>query len=159
MIIIYIFSNMNKELKDIPKEKIMVYLSFRKNHKSFDEIYEKYKDELPYIRLNKLRHQMFLNIEDSIKYKTLKNNDFTLYNKIVTKLEPNHTEFTFKRLIKNFSLEKLAENKNKIVLLYSKSLDMYFPHNGNHRLVLYFYLNPEKTHLEKEYYRFLNSNI
>jgi hypothetical protein len=92
-------------------------------------------------------HYLF-EVKNSIHYKTLINNDFNLYNKLITTTNQlEHSETIFKDLIKNFNINRL-ENE-KIILQWLPEINKYVVNDGCHRVSLLLYNNI--TEINKKY--------
>jgi hypothetical protein len=77
-------------------------------------------------------------INNTVHYYSLINNDFTYYNIYVSSTnQPDHSEVIFKNLINNFDITKLQ----KIQIKFNKKINKYIVLDGIHRLCIMLYKN------------------
>jgi hypothetical protein len=84
-----------------------------------------------YITADKTSVHCYVNIKDSIHYKSLCSNDFTMYNHYIsTSIQPEHSEQVFRKLIDNFDITQMKPIK----IVYNFKRRCYVIVDGVHRL-------------------------
>jgi len=102
-------------------------------------------------------HHIF-KISDSIHYKSLVNNDFSDYvNLITTTDQKEHSLDNFKKLIKEFDINQIKDNKIKIC--WDERLSKYIVEDGCHRLSLIMFNKlDENGEMSREWFDIKKSN-
>ena len=100
-------------------------------HYLIDELLQKYASDISNVEYVE-PHHVFA-IEDSIHYNTLKTDDYTLYNHLVTATSQHeHSVDIFKNLLATFDLDKMEP----ICLKYDMNLGKYVITDGLHRITI-----------------------
>jgi len=98
-------------------------------------------------------HHLF-NIENTIHYRCLITGDFDDYNRyIVASLQKGHDERVFKKLIDEFSLERM----DPIRLAYRRVNKKYIVLDGVHRLAIMLHRGMMANGLPSEHFRILRA--
>lgn len=97
-------------------------------------------------------------INDSIHYKSLVNNDFSDYIKLITTTnQREHSLDNFKKLINEFDINQVKNDKIKIC--WDERLDKYIVEDGCHRLSLIMFNKLDKNgEMPKEWFDIKKSN-